>query len=349
MSTGAVRFGAFRLDPINRLLCRHGEQIDLNTRYMDALILLVDARGALVSKDAFMDRVWQGVPVTDEALTQAIRTLRKALGDSAGSPSFIETVPKHGYRFVAPVAGEDGSERRPVEHAPGSSFRRRTIAGTCGAMLAGALVGLLYGFADAGDQGTGAVSLLLVLVLVASLCAGVGGAGISLGFSAAVEFQPPRWYHRVAGASLGGLVVGAAANLIGSDAFRLLFGRSIGDFAGALEGLIMGAVIGLGAHLASQLPRLALGTSAVLGLLGGAAVALLDGRMMAGSLGELVRAFPSSQLSLDGLAQMLGERAFGGVSQVVTSAVEGALFAAGTTWGMGRSSQLQDKAFRSEL
>jgi len=337
MSTGAVRFGPFRLDPINRRLCRDGKQIDLNSRYMDALILLVDARGTLVSKDAFMERVWQGVPVTDEALTQAVRTLRKALGDSAVSPSFIETVPKHGYRFVAPVEEAGDLEDRPFEDAPRSSFRRRTIAGTCGAMAAGALVGLLYGFADAGGDGAGAVSSLLVFVLVATLCSGIGGAAIAAGFSAAVEVRPPRWYWRVAGASLSGLVVGAAANLIGRDAFRLLFGRSIADFAGALEGLIMGTVIGLGAHWASEQPRLAIGTSAVLGLAGGAAVALLDGRMMAGSLSELVRAFPSSQLRLDGLARTLGERAFGEVSRVATSALEGALFAAGVVWGIGGS------------
>ena len=50
-----------------------------------------------------MGEVWRGIPVTDEALTQCIRTLRKQLGDDAARPRFIETVPKNGYRFVAPV------------------------------------------------------------------------------------------------------------------------------------------------------------------------------------------------------------------------------------------------------
>jgi hypothetical protein len=71
--------------------------------------------------------------------------------------------------------------------------------------------------------------------------------------------------------------------------------------------------------------------------------------MMAGSLGELAKAFTSSQFSPDGLAQVLGERAFGEVSKMVTSAFEGALVASGIVWGMARSSRSQDKALRSKL
>src|SRR6185503_19790630 len=61
-----------------------------------------------ISKDRFLDEVWRGVPVTDEALTQCIKTLRRQLGDDAARPRFIETVPKHGYRFVAPVERLEG-------------------------------------------------------------------------------------------------------------------------------------------------------------------------------------------------------------------------------------------------
>ena len=86
---------------------RDGEPIDLNTRYFDALTLLVREHGRLVPKDRFMSEVWRGVPVTDEALTQCVKTLRRLLGDDAGSPRFIETVPKHGYRFISPVQALD--------------------------------------------------------------------------------------------------------------------------------------------------------------------------------------------------------------------------------------------------
>src|SRR3954462_3379415 len=100
---GSFVFEQFVLDPDDRQLRRGADPVELNGRYFDALALLVREQGKLVSKDRFLDEVWRGVPVTDEALTQCIKTLRRQLGDSAASPRFIETVPKHGYRFIAPV------------------------------------------------------------------------------------------------------------------------------------------------------------------------------------------------------------------------------------------------------
>jgi DNA-binding winged helix-turn-helix (wHTH) protein len=99
----AFRFDRFLLDPDDRRLSRDGAAVELNARYLDALALLVSEAGRLVTKDRFMDEVWRGVPVTDEALTQCIKTLRRQLGDDAARPRFIETVPKHGYRFIAEV------------------------------------------------------------------------------------------------------------------------------------------------------------------------------------------------------------------------------------------------------
>src|SRR5919112_3792579 len=103
MESGGFRFDRFILDPRDRQLTRDGAPVELNARYLDALALLVREAGRLVSKDRFLDEVWRGVPVTDEALTQCIKTLRSRLGDDAARPRFIETVPKHGYRFIAPV------------------------------------------------------------------------------------------------------------------------------------------------------------------------------------------------------------------------------------------------------
>ena len=113
-------FERFVLDPGDRRLMRGGEPVELNGRYFDALALLVREQGRLVSKDRFLDEVWRGVPVTDEALTQCIRTLRRQLGDDAAEPRFIETVPKHGYRFIAPVRmAED--QAVPPNLGPGTS------------------------------------------------------------------------------------------------------------------------------------------------------------------------------------------------------------------------------------
>src|SRR6478609_10411581 len=107
-----VRFGPFALDRGDRRLRRDGEPVELSARYFDALALLVGEAGMLVTKDRFMGEVWRGGPVTDEALTQCIKELRRALGDEATSPRFIETVPKHGYRFVAPVESTPGEATR---------------------------------------------------------------------------------------------------------------------------------------------------------------------------------------------------------------------------------------------
>ena len=100
--TSSFNFLGFSLDPGNRQLRCGDAPVELNARYFDALVLLVSEAGALVSKDRFLSEIWRGVPVTDEALTQCIKTLRRQLGDRVAVPQFIETVPKHGYRFIAP-------------------------------------------------------------------------------------------------------------------------------------------------------------------------------------------------------------------------------------------------------
>src|SRR5687768_264404 len=148
MESGRARFERFVLDPGNRQLRRDDVPVELNARYLDALALLVSDPGKLVSKDRFLDEVWRGVPVTDEALTQCIKTLRRQLGDDAASPRFIETVPKHGYRFIAPVEW-DGPERETraaarARAASGAGDKWRELlllgaAGTVGAGVAGIL------------------------------------------------------------------------------------------------------------------------------------------------------------------------------------------------------------------
>src|SRR6476619_7387714 len=146
MADGCYRFEDFALDAGDRRLRRGDAAVELNARYLDALALLVRERGRLVTKERFLDEVWRGVPVTDEALTQCIRTLRRQLGDDAARPRFIETVPKHGYRFVAPVESGAGS----APDATRSSLREALLVaagGTVGGGVAGFIGGLIYGFA----------------------------------------------------------------------------------------------------------------------------------------------------------------------------------------------------------
>src|SRR6476620_1421112 len=133
--TERFAFDQFMLDPENRELRRGTAPVELNGRYFDALTLLVQESGKLVSKDRFLDEVWRGVPVTDEALTQCVRTLRRQLGDDAARPRFIETVPKHGYRFIAPVSSTvegDATVRALASSSAWQSTLVLAIAGTIG-------------------------------------------------------------------------------------------------------------------------------------------------------------------------------------------------------------------------
>jgi len=350
MTAGAYRFASFLLDPADRRLSRDGAPVEINARYLDALALLVREQGKLVSKDRFLEEVWSGVPVTDEALTQCIKTLRRQLGDSAVSPRFIETVPKHGYRFIAPVeaAGEAPAPPLPAEArtpgpapAPGVRFTARHFvllggAGTIGGGICGLLGGLFYGFTGASQPlqpGMGAVSVLLVLVCLGIVAASIGGAAIGFGIAASGFASRRFGPWTMAGGAAGGLVVGAVAKMLGLDAFNLLLGRTPGDITGGLEGALLGAAIGLGAWLGSRgliIPPLRR-TMAVAGLCGaaaGALVPLLGGRMFSGSLDLLARSFPGSRLSLAHIAALFGESGFGLAAQVATGAIEGLLLGA---------------------
>lgn len=330
--TSCVRFDAFVLDAGNRRLTRDDVPVELNARYLDALALLVREAGQLVSKDRFLDEVWRGVPVTDEALTQCIKTLRSRLGDSAARPRFIETVPKHGYRFIATVDPDPAD--RPAAPLPGL-WRQVLLlggAGTIGGGMAGVIGGLIYGFAGASQPlqpGPGAVSVLLVVLCLCIIVALMGGAGVAFGIAAS-QFASGRFsYLSIVGGALGGMLVGGTVKLLGIDAFNLLLGQSPGNITGAAEGLLLGAAVGLGAWLASRSTGLRRGvsTAAICGAIGGMAIPLLGGRLMGGSLDLLARSFPASRLRLDQLGALVGEDGFGPLAQVVTGGLEGALFA----------------------
>jgi DNA-binding winged helix-turn-helix (wHTH) protein len=330
-----VRFDRFRLDARDRRLTRDEMPVELNARYFDALALLVREPGVLVSKDRFLAEVWRGVPVTDEALTQCIKTLRRALGDRAGDPRFIETVPKHGYRFIAPVVTAGDEPIVPGEKGSAPDLRNLLLlggAGMIGGGLAGLVGGILYGFGGATEPlapAMGAASVLLVLICLSILAGLIGGAGVGFGIAAAELVPSRRWPWSALGGALGGLVVGAVAKLLGLDAFTLLLGQSPGAITGGAEGALLGGAVGLAAWLAraDRLGRnVALG--ALFGGLAGVAITALGGRLMGGSLDLLATNFPASRLRLDQIGQLFGEQGFGPVTQTVTGGLEGLLFGA---------------------
>ena len=99
----AYRFGPFVVDRVGYRLVRGHTQIDVTPKLLDLLLLLLEHAGELVTKEALLDAIWPDANVTDNALTQAVSELRDALGDEPASPTYIKTVARRGYRFVATV------------------------------------------------------------------------------------------------------------------------------------------------------------------------------------------------------------------------------------------------------
>lgn len=341
MESDSYRFESFTLEVESRLLRRDGTVVDVSSRYFDALVLLVRNAGGLVSKDRFMDDVWRGIPVTDEALTQCIRTLRRELGDDAARPRFIETVPKHGYRFVAQVAtGEIPPDlTAPLKVLPKPEWQIFWLtggAGVVGGGIAGLFGGIFYGFAGgAQSQGTGigGASIVLVLTAITVLIALLGASGVSFGIAAGRLLGPGKGTHLIIGGAAGGLVVGGVVKLLGLDAFNLVLGQSPVHITGALEGGILGGATGLGLWLSMRIMTVQpllyrILPAAGAGACAGAAIAAAGGRMLGGSLDALAELLPQSQLRLDQIGAAFGENGLGPISQIVTGGFEGMLFAA---------------------
>jgi DNA-binding winged helix-turn-helix (wHTH) protein/predicted ATPase len=108
-------FPPFRLDLANAQLWRDKEEVTLRPKTFEVLRHLVDNPGKLVTKATLLDAVWGEVSVSDTMPANCIAELRKALGDQARTPRFIETVHRRGYRFIAKVTTGDTGETKP-EH-----------------------------------------------------------------------------------------------------------------------------------------------------------------------------------------------------------------------------------------
>lgn len=96
-------FGPFRLDLAEKTLLRDGEAVPLTLKVFETLLILVERRGHLIGKAEMMQALWPDSFVGENTLTQNISVLRKALGDGHAGQSYIVTLPKRGYRFVAEV------------------------------------------------------------------------------------------------------------------------------------------------------------------------------------------------------------------------------------------------------
>jgi DNA-binding winged helix-turn-helix (wHTH) protein/TolB-like protein/Tfp pilus assembly protein PilF len=101
---GRYEFLGFRLDVQERLLLRDGASVSITPKIFDMLLLFVENPNRLLGKDEIMRTVWPDTHIDEATLTRTISELRKTLGQTAGEANLVQTVPKRGYRFVAPVA-----------------------------------------------------------------------------------------------------------------------------------------------------------------------------------------------------------------------------------------------------
>jgi transcriptional activator of cad operon len=141
-----LRVGAWCVDPTAGQISREGETIRVDARAMRLLQHLAERSGQVVSIDELLDQVWSGVVVTPDSVYQAVASLRRMLGDDPRQPTYIATVPRLGYRMIAPVgpwidtataADPAPNSTREPGHVPapaadrGPTHRRRwLLAGT---------------------------------------------------------------------------------------------------------------------------------------------------------------------------------------------------------------------------
>ena len=172
-------FGPFLLDCQDERLWRQAEAIRIGSKALGVLRCLTAAAGQLVTKEQLLETVWPEAMVGEAVIAVAIRELRRALGDTARAPQFIETVHRRGYRFIAPVTAAEATtdmsnaiESAPIEplvDADASEFfvGREAELARMREWLATALQGQRQVGFVAGDPGIGKTALVDAFVAAA--------------------------------------------------------------------------------------------------------------------------------------------------------------------------------------
>jgi len=123
-----LRFGAFEADLQARELRKQGMQIKLQDQPFQVLVVLLEHAGEIVTREQLRQKLWPRDTFVDvnNSVNAAINRLREALGDSADSPRYVETLPRRGYRFVAPVTAVSTSDRGSGLSMPRQKSRKRS-------------------------------------------------------------------------------------------------------------------------------------------------------------------------------------------------------------------------------
>ncbi len=350
MTSVLYRFGDFELDPNNRQLTCKNQELEINARYFDALHLLVARSQELVSKSEFFEKVWQQRVVTDEALTQCIRTLRKLLNDKATRPQFIETVPKHGYRFIANVKKVSPPDLVNAK-IPASLLRQRLFiagAGTIGAGIAGLIGGSTYGLLAISNlsNDVDAFKFWLIIVCITELMALIGGAAVAFGVAFSLFWNQLPRQMTIMGGACGGLLIGSLFHWLSIEVFKIFLSQEPVQSAGALEGLLLGAATGacLWLSLKDYKRRyLTMFISAsILSVITGLTITLLDGNLMVSSLVSLSEIMSTSEFINN--FESKNNASINGYAHVLINSFESLLFVLCVTFSMKQSyNQLAQK------
>jgi TolB-like protein/DNA-binding winged helix-turn-helix (wHTH) protein/Tfp pilus assembly protein PilF len=135
-----LRFGDFEVDRRTSELHRAGVKLKLSGQPLQLLIILLERPGEMVTRDELQERLWPDTFVdVDHNLNTAVNKIREVLGDSAEHPRFVETLPRRGYRFIAPVEGNAVAPPQPQEGRRAPRFRRWLILAAVCVLLLGAV------------------------------------------------------------------------------------------------------------------------------------------------------------------------------------------------------------------
>jgi DNA-binding winged helix-turn-helix (wHTH) protein len=361
------RFSEFTLSPQRRLLLRDGREVPLIPRYFDLLLLLIERRREAVHRREIFDRAWPDVIVSESALSQAVRTIRRTLGDDSREPRFIRTVSRHGYQFVhAEVIEEEDDASPPAAPAVAAvpppaladeplPLRWRRAArfaatGWSGASTGGAVAGIaagtVGGLALALTPGsTAPIAIAPVLAVIGAGCGALGGAGVGAGLAfAEAAALAPRVFALACGGALGGGLVGAAVQWLARWGLDALVGLDV-RVGGGLEGVAIGAAAGLAFALVTRRTEdgltalrgrtrwpAALAIAAACGL-AGLALTLAGRPLAGGTINAIANRAEGSRATLAPLSRLIGEPDFGPVSGAIFGFGEAATFGLGLAFG----------------
>ena len=363
-------FDSFVLTEATRSLFDGALRVDIPPRYFDLLVFLIDRRERVVTKDDLYEGIWTDEIVTEGAIAQGVRFLRRALGDDARSPRFIRTVAKFGYQWIGALrdttaAPDPISDRAPpplsAAHALPPEITRtaeiqiafrialdRYASASLGSAIAGALAGSLGAVLLVfTSQARNPARAILVLALLGFAIGGLGGLGVGFGLSFAESLvRKSRALALSIAGGVSGALIGGLAHAAFAATLGALFGKAPLEFGGAYEGVWIGAFVGLGYGLSTRDLVLAAPrdrgrlrvvlTTAVSAAAGAALGSLLGANFSASSVDAIATLFRGSELSLSTLGSWVGEPGFGRLSRIALSAYEGLFFGAGLVYGLTR-------------